>query len=128
MFFKAKRALAVTGACLLFAVASDAGAHHSGAMFDRAKTIEVTGTVIEYQYTNPHPWIRIMARIDGADKEYDIEGPSISSMRGVNVTPSTLKTGDKIVARVHPMKDGRLGGALVELRLPDGRIASMERR
>lgn len=128
MFFKAKGALAGVGACLFLSMASDASAHHSGAMFDRAKTIEVIGTVIEYQYTNPHPWIRIMSKVEGADKEYDIEGPSVGSMRAVNVTPSTLKPGDKILARVHPMKDGRLGGALVEIQMPGGRIASMERK
>jgi len=33
-------------------------AHHGGAEYD-AKTIVLTGTVKEFQFTNPHSWIQV---------------------------------------------------------------------
>ncbi len=33
-------------------------AHHSYAMFDTDKSVEIEGTVKEFQWTNPHCWIR----------------------------------------------------------------------
>src|SRR5688572_11149302 len=40
-------------------VAGTAGAHHSDAMFEREKVLELSGTVKEFQFTNPHTWIQV---------------------------------------------------------------------
>ncbi|MGZ3275851.1 MAG: DUF6152 family protein, partial [Caulobacteraceae bacterium] len=40
--------------CTLCAIGSTASAHHSFAMFDNARKIDVKGTVKEVQWTNPH--------------------------------------------------------------------------
>ena len=45
---------------LLCALATASFAHHSGAMFDQAKTVTLAGTVKEYQFTHPHVWIELM--------------------------------------------------------------------
>ena len=39
------------------AVAIPAAAHHSFAMFDALKIVQLEGTVKEFQWTNPHAWI-----------------------------------------------------------------------
>ena len=44
---------AVLGAVLL-AASAPAWVHHSGAMFDRNKQIKITGTITEFNWTNPH--------------------------------------------------------------------------
>ena len=54
--FYAVAALLVAGA---LSVAAPLLAHHSGAMFDSQKTVELTGTVKEFQWTNPHIWIQV---------------------------------------------------------------------
>ena len=36
-----------------------ASAHHSFAMFDAEKTVSVTGTVKEFEWVNPHSWLRV---------------------------------------------------------------------
>ena len=36
-------------------------AHHSYAMFDVAKSVTVEGTVREFQWTQPHAWIQLLA-------------------------------------------------------------------
>lgn len=37
-------------------------------------------------------------------------------------TKSTLKPGDKLTFEVHPLKDGRKGGFMVAVKLPDGTL------
>ena len=41
------------------ACATSALAHHSFAMFDAEKTITLQGTVKEFEWVNPHSWLRI---------------------------------------------------------------------
>ena len=45
------------------ALAVPAYAHHSFAMFDAGKTVTLTGTVKEFEWTNPHAWLRVMIRL-----------------------------------------------------------------
>ena len=42
-------------------------AHHSGAGFNSEKVIELTGTIKEFQFTNPHTWIQIIVEDDKGD-------------------------------------------------------------
>src|SRR5687768_16708837 len=59
-------------------------AHHSGAMFDTAKVVELKATVKELQWSNPHIWIQVVADENGAMKEWSLEGgsPNTLSRRG----------------------------------------------
>ena len=50
------KSLLLAGVAL--AIATPALAHHSFAMFDREKTVSISGVVKEYEWTNPHVWIR----------------------------------------------------------------------
>ena len=40
-------------------LAGAAHAHHSGAIFEPERTITLSGTVREFQWTNPHCWIQL---------------------------------------------------------------------
>ncbi|PYS53944.1 MAG: hypothetical protein DMG13_10520 [Acidobacteria bacterium] len=53
--------LVVAGLLIIgwYAAVTPVLAHHSGAMFDQEKVKEVTGTVKEFQWKNPHVWIQI---------------------------------------------------------------------
>ncbi|MEO6379750.1 MAG: DUF6152 family protein [Caulobacteraceae bacterium] len=112
---------AMTAAMAL--LAGGALAHHSGAMFDRLKTVELKGVVKEYQYISPHAWIRLMVQ-DGRKPpvEWGIEGGGAGLMRNWGIIPQRLKAGDRISLRMHPLKDGRTGGALVDITLADGTL------
>ena len=49
-------------------------AHHSFAMFDAQKKMTLQGTVKEFQWTNPHSWIVIMAKTPaGTEEQWAIE-------------------------------------------------------
>ncbi len=47
----------ILAAAVLTLAAGPALAHHSFAMFDRSRTVDLVGTVKEFQWTNPHSWI-----------------------------------------------------------------------
>ncbi len=57
--------------------AGSASAHHSTAMFDMNKNVVLTGTIKEFQWTNPHTFIYIQVpNAAGSMEEYSIEGMS----------------------------------------------------
>jgi hypothetical protein len=98
-------------------------AHHSFAMFDAEKTITVSGTVKEVEWTNPHAWLRVMLKDNASGKDllwgFEMGPPAQQIRRGWE--PDSLKPGDKVTLQMHPLKDGSRGGQLVNATLPDGR-------
>jgi hypothetical protein len=113
---------ALTAAAAL-AIGGPALAHHSTAAFDMEKTIEITGTVEDFQWTNPHTWTNV--KVEGSDESagiYGLEGMSPNYLGRNGWTKSTLKPGDKVTFQVHPLKDGRKGGFMVAVKMPDGTL------
>ena len=108
-------------AVTLCAFAAPAFAHHSFAMFDAEKTVTVEGTVKEFEWTNPHSWIRVMVpNAAGKPLEWAVEmgSPSQIAQRGWSAT--SVKPGDKVTLTIHPLKDGSRGGQFMAAVLPNG--------
>jgi hypothetical protein len=104
----------VIGAALALAT-TVATAHHSFAMFDSGKDQVITGTVKDFQWTNPHIWIQVnVPAADGKVTEYSIEGGSPNGLRRAGWTKDAMKAGDKIVLTMHPLRDGSPGGSFVK--------------
>jgi hypothetical protein len=121
---KTKLFLALAAAAAV-CTGAPASAHHSGAMFDRAKTVSVSGTVKRYLYTNPHSWITVVTKgDDGMEVSWDVEAFTPGAMQRWGIVPSTLKPGDHISLRLHPLRDGRRGGSLVDITLASGKYVS----
>ena len=68
MRMKTMSSLAISSLAALatLSVAAPALAHHSTAAFDMEKTIEITGTVEDFQWTNPHTWTNV--KVDASDE------------------------------------------------------------
>jgi hypothetical protein len=100
---------------------ASAFAHHSFAMYDRDKTDTVNGIVKEYEWTNPHVWIHIMAP-DAAGKaiEWSFEMQSIAQDAAAGWRADSVKPGDKVSIDFHPLKDGTRGGQLVAATIANG--------
>jgi Family of unknown function (DUF6152) len=112
--------LGITAALLLATTA--ASAHHSFAMFDLGKDVTVDAVIKEVQFTNPHVWLQILIKDDkGTETEWSIESGAPGMMLRNGWKPSTLKSGDKVTLTLHPLRDGRPGGSLVKVVVPDGR-------
>ena len=100
-----------------------AEAHHNSAPFyDDAQEVEVIGTVLRFNFRNPHSFIFIEGENeDGETVEWEVElGPAVSmSRRGW--TRETIKAGDPIRAVGNPSRaPGTFGICCAELTRPDG--------
>lgn len=98
-------------------------AHHAGTMFsDEVK--EITGTVKEFQFTNPHSWIQVMVETKpGAPpQEWSVEWGSPNQLGRQGIRPSTFKAGTPVTIRMRPMKDGSPAGGFVGAKFADGKI------
>jgi len=101
--------------------ATAALAHHSFAMFDADKTVELVGTVKEFQWTNPHSWLQVVVTDDkGQPVEWSLEMGSPGGLARQGWKPKTVVAGDKVTVRHHPLKDGSPGGQLLSVVLPNG--------
>ncbi len=110
-------------ACVLCALTGPGAlAHHSGAMFEPVKSLEFSGTVKEFQWTNPHSWLQVLKPNEqGMEEEWSLElGPLVGLARA-GWKPRSLQPGDKVKVSFHPMRDGSRGGRLISVTLPDGR-------
>ena len=108
-------------AVTLCAFAAPALAHHSFAMFDADKTVTMTGTVKEFEWTNPHSWLRVMIEDQsGKSLQWAIEMGSPAQQARVGWKPDSVKAGDKVSVTIHPLKDGSRGGQFMSAVLPNG--------
>ncbi|HEY6814936.1 MAG TPA: DUF6152 family protein [Croceibacterium sp.] len=115
-----KLSLALAGGAVLLAV--PVAAHHSFAMFDNTRSITLRGKVAVYQWTNPHAYLEVDAEeAGGGTRHYTLEMTSINMMSRGGWTSRTVKAGDEVTVYVAPLRDGRPGGLVLEVVLPDGR-------
>jgi hypothetical protein len=118
----------LTRACTLFAsllAAAGAAAHHSFTEFDRDTEIVTTGTVVRWEFNNPHSWLRVnIANEDGTNTLWSFEGSGPTSLIQRGIVGSTFEPGDTITLMYCPMKDGRNGGHMGWALLGDGRFVN----
>jgi Family of unknown function (DUF6152) len=108
------------------ALAGAAAAHHSFAMFDMDKNVELQGRVIDYKWANPH--VHVMIQVppgQGVDPSlvgaWDLEAAGSTTIMGrQGWRRDTLKPGDQIRVVVHPLRDGNKGASLFYMIKPDG--------
>ncbi|MEO6078545.1 MAG: DUF6152 family protein [Steroidobacteraceae bacterium] len=96
-------------------------AHHSGAMFDGARTQTLEGVVTEFNWVNPHSSFKV--DVAGADGKHEIWAVEMSTPQNLvrdGWKRTTLKPGDKLTAVVRPMRNGQPGGSYVSVTLQDG--------
>ena len=97
-------------------------AHHSPAMFDPTRQLTMTGTVREFQWTNPHSYIQlVVAAEDGREQEWSLEMGANVYLYNRGWRPSTVKPGDRLSVIVIPLRSGDPGGLLMEVKTADGK-------
>ena len=113
--------LLVAMALLLAGLPREAPAHHSFAMFDRERSIVISGVIREFQWTNPHTWIQVtVTDATGKQTEWSLEGgsPGILSRNGWK--RGSLQAGDTVTIEIYPLKSGEPGGSFIEVTKSDG--------
>lgn len=112
-------------AAILFSgfVAATAGAapHHGFAVFDTSSQKTITGTVREFQWTNPHTWVWLdVPNGKGGVDTYGFEGMSPNYLERRGWSRKTLKPGDTITVTYFPLKNGDKGGSFLIGKRPNG--------
>jgi hypothetical protein len=105
--------------------AMPAAAHHTASMFAMDKEVTLTGTVREFQYTNPHSWIQLVVDDAGKSVEWSIETQAPIVLLRAGIKPGAFKPGDRLTVRLHPLKDGGPGGEMIDAKKDDGTVYSL---
>lgn len=113
----------VVGAILMASVGGGAYAHHSfGAEFDSSKPIKLEGSVVKFEWVNPHSWIHIKLA-DGTTWRVEGGAPSALLRRGWN--RNSLPAGTKIIVQAFRARDGDARASAAEISFPDGHQLSL---
>jgi hypothetical protein len=112
-------------AAALIGFASPALVHHSGAMFDATKEQTISGTITQFNWTNPHSSFKVaVTNAAGKEEIWAIEMNSPQNLIPQGWKRTTLKQGDKVTVVVRPLRDGKPGGSYMSITLADGRKLS----
>ena len=116
--------LTVGGLLVFFAVSIPAFAHHSYIRIDRNVIVAFEATVLDFQWRNPHVYIRIgTVEENGESVEWEIESGSTPILARSGWSEDSLAPGDVIGVRAHPERGSDRNYALLEsLTTPDGTI------
>ena len=109
--------------CLALGSAGLSMAHHSISAYDNDHPQTVEGTVKQVNWTNPH----ITFVVDTAVKDgpqagtwvFEVSSPGVLTRSGW--TKRSLLPGDQATFLYLPLRDGRKGGFLFKVKLPDGK-------
>jgi hypothetical protein len=95
-------------------------------MFEPVKTITLTGTVKEFQYTNPHSWLIIdVLGPNGQVTTWGFEAEGPGTLLRAGIRKSDLSPGTTVTITAHPLKDTkRTAGEWIKAVLKDGRVLS----
>lgn len=96
-------------------------AHHASTGFSRNEVREITGTVKEFQFTNPHTWIQVLVEDEAGEVvEWSIEWGSPNQLGRRGIRPSSFPVGAEVTMRYRPMLSGAPAGGFVGAKLADG--------
>jgi hypothetical protein len=117
----------VVSAGALLAAALPLAAHHSfSAEFDQSKKVVLEGTVVQFEWVNPHSWLDIdVPQPDGTVQHWKLEGGSPSVLLRLGWNKNSLPAGTKIKVTAFQAKDASLRGSTREIEFPDGRKLSL---
>ena len=110
---------AILAVTVLLLVGVPLAGHHSAAMFDNTKVVELKGTVKELQWTNPHIWIQLYVQKPTGREEWSIEGGGPNTLSRQGWRPTSFKPGATVTIRMNPMRDGTPAGLFVGAKFED---------
>jgi hypothetical protein len=78
-------------------------AHHSLSDYDSSRQTKVDGTIAQFQFVNPHPFLILDVRdSNGSVQQWRLEMDNRGELTDAGITKDTLKFGDRIVVSGNP--------------------------
>jgi hypothetical protein len=121
---RAKGARTIAAALATAALGSTmALAHHSFSSFDLENNITIEGDIAEVQWTNPHAWMEVdVPQPDGSVVRWGVEFNSPNNLTRQGWKRDDLKTGDHVIFRVSPLRDGQPAGLFYDVVMSSGEV------
>jgi hypothetical protein len=122
-----KRCIAlILQAVCLFSPALSAAAHHSfAAEFDDKQPVRLEGTVVKFEFMNPHSWVHVdVKNPDGTVARWAVETGSTNALFRQGWRKDSLRAGDHVTIDAYRAKNGTNTANARTVKLPDGRQVS----
>ena len=102
-------------------------AHHGNASFDAGKRLELTGTVTEWDWANPHCWLKFDVKDEKSGKvvNWVVETSNSADMVERGWSKRTFAAGDKVTVTLEPVKSGQPVGRVISVLLPNGKTLGL---
>ena len=113
--------ISLTAACVAL-IGLSASAHHSHGQYEETFR-DIEGVVKELHLLTPHSWVYIEVKdASGAPQVWALEATTRGQLEKMGVSRDSLKAGDVVKARCHPLRDKTNGCLLGFLKTSDGSI------
>lgn len=122
-----KRCIAlILQAAFLLSPALAAAAHHSfAAEFDDKQPVRLEGTVVKFEFMNPHSWVHVEVKNpDGTVVQWAVETGSTNALFRQGWRKDSLRAGDHVTIDGYRAKNGTNTVNARTVKLPDGRQVS----
>jgi hypothetical protein len=113
--------LCAAGVALLFA--GTIFAHHGAAAYDTSQTTTLKGTVVDFEFINPHCQLFINVADDGGQMvKWDGEFTNPGALHRRGWTKDMFKPGDQITMIGNRAKNGATVLRVLKLEMADGKV------
>jgi hypothetical protein len=118
-----KTGFALTSLATCLYVTATASAHHAfAAEFDRDSPVQLTGTVTEMRWANPHAWIYIdVEGEDGAVVNWALETRAANNLIRLGWRPADVPVGAVLVIEGFQARNGSPTASIASVTFEDGR-------
>ena len=98
-------------------------AHHSfAAEFDDKQPVRLEGTVVKFEFMNPHSWVHVEVKNpDGTVAQWAVETGSTNALFRQGWRKDSLRAGDHVTIDGYRAKNGTNTANARTVKLPDGR-------
>jgi Family of unknown function (DUF6152) len=113
----------LVGAALLFSAAPLIAHHSFAAEYDSTKPVTLKGTVIKFDWVNPHSRLYMEVKVEATSKteQWELETGNVTTLQRRGWRRDTLKPGDSIVVTGYRAKDGSNLAAASTVSTADGK-------
>jgi hypothetical protein len=117
--------LILQAVCLLSPTLSAAGHHSFAAEFDDKQPVRLDGTVVKFEFMNPHSWVHVEVKNpDGTVVQWAVETGSTNALFRQGWRKDSLRAGDHVTIDGYRAKNGTNTANARTVKLPDGRQVS----
>jgi hypothetical protein len=92
----------VIAAVIVLLAGRPAQAHHGFGTFDMRSEVEITGTVTDFAFVNPHSWLYLDVEENGEIVPYRCEMRSATTLRRSGWTPDMFPVGEPVTITGSP--------------------------